>query len=234
LRNYSKGSITYFKNTGTRESPEFTKVTDSLGRVDVINREWSVNGYSKPHFFRDNTGNMHLFCGNEDGKILHYIDIEENLFDGGEFRRLNDVETLHATSLQTISEGSFTAVTVADFNKDGILDMVVGNHRGGLTIFFGIEKDPVKNKPVVVETDNYPSLRIYPNPVTNGQLTIEHGQLKFGDRIEIFDINGKRVHVERLPDTHHPTSVTINISHLPDGIYILKIGNQTVKFVKNQ
>jgi hypothetical protein len=34
---------------------------------------------------------------------------------------------------------------------------------------------------------------IYPNPVVNGQLIIENGQLQAGDMVQIFDINGKNI-----------------------------------------
>jgi hypothetical protein len=176
---------------------------------------------------------MHLFCGNEDGKILHYIDIENNLFDGGTFHRLDDVETWHATSLQTVSEGSFTAVAVADFNGDGLLDMVVGNHRGGLTIFFGTDKIPVK---IVdsAETRLTASLRIYPNPVTD-ELRIINYEWKSGDIVEIFDLSGRRAYLKQINSSFFifHSSFSIDVSHLTNGVYILKIGNQVAKFVKN-
>jgi hypothetical protein len=199
--------------------------------VDVINREWSNNGFSKPHFFKNNDGETHLFCGNEDGKILHYIDIDENLFDGGTFRRLKDLEFWLNNRVQMLSEGSFTALAVADFNGDGLLDMVVGNHRGGLTIFFGIKEIPVKNKPVV-ETGNSTSLQIFPNPVQTEFVVSGIGYQVSGGYLEIFDLTGRRVQIEPLPITRHPSPVTVNISHLRNGVYFLKIGDQVAKFVK--
>jgi hypothetical protein len=49
--------------------------------------------------------------------------------------------------------------------------------------------------------------------------------------ILILDISGRAV------ETLHATSLqngtaTINVSHLPGGIYFLKIGDKTVRFVK--
>jgi hypothetical protein len=93
-------------------------------------------------------------------------------------------------------------------------------------VAFTTEENSIRD----VETDN--SLQIYPNPVTDYlQFTIY--DLRFGDKIEIFDMNGKRVYVERLPDTGHQSLVTINISHLPNGMYVVKIGTKSAKIIKN-
>ena len=229
-RPYFKSSITYLKNVGTREKPEFTLITDSLGRVDVINRERSNNGYNKPHFFRDSQGNIHLFCGNEDGKVLHYTDIEDNLFDGGTFQRLDDIRFRLNDNIKTLCEGSFTAVAVADFNGDGFLDMVVGNHRGGLTIFLGISQLPVRNIERTVDSHGCAALRIYPNPVKDFLFI----QTEKTERMQgqILDLQGRIVRF--LGTVRNDQS--IDVRELPAGIYLLKIttGDQVFaqKFIK--
>jgi hypothetical protein len=224
-RPYFKGGINYLQNVGTRENPEFVLITDSLGRVDVCNRDLSNFGYSKPHFFRDTDGNTHLFCGNEDGKILHYTDIDDNLF--GTFRRFDDVKYMLNDHISILSEGSFTAVAVGDFNNDGLLDMVVGNHRGGLTFFYGIPAQPVKNNPIVDDL----KILIYPNPAQDW-LFIQ-SEKYYRMQCEILDIQGRVVR----PQQFIQTGQSIDISMLPAGIYMMKIVAEsqvyTIKFVKN-
>ena len=62
------------------------------------------------------------------------------------------------------------------------------------------------------------NLLIYPNP-TSGKLTIDNGQSVI-DNIEIFDILGQNVQSNRLV---HSSAVTMDVSHLPAGIYLVKV-----------
>ena len=95
-------------------------------------------------------------------------------------------------------------------------------------------------------------LRVYPNPTT-GQLTIvmNNEQLTMNN-VEIYSIVGQCVYTSPNPSKRgeHTTpiffegekapspleraggEVVIDISHLPAGMYFLKVGNQVVKFVK--
>jgi hypothetical protein len=71
-------------------------------------------------------------------------------------------------------------------------------------------------------------LRVYPNPVTRGLLTISNEQWKAGDVVELYNMQGV------LMGTHAATSatITINISQLPAAVYIVKVGNRTAEVVK--
>ena len=72
----------------------------------------------------------------------------------------------------------------------------------------------------------------YPNPA-NGEITIETKNYKGKSEIEIIDIQGKiwlKNHVSN-------EKTTLVISHLPAGVYLLKVMNEnkteTVKFIKD-
>ena len=69
-----------------------------------------------------------------------------------------------------------------------------------------------------VETDNYPSVQVYPNP-TSGELRVESGEWRV-ENVEIFDVFGRNV--SRLI-SHIPHPFSIDISFLPSGIYFLRI-----------
>ena len=69
-------------------------------------------------------------------------------------------------------------------------------------------------------------LQVYPNP-TNSQLRIENYEVSMGE-IQIIDVVG------RVVVTHCNASLPIiDISHLEKGLYFLKIGNKTMKIIKN-
>ena len=69
------------------------------------------------------------------------------------------------------------------------------------------------------------SWAIYPNPVKD-ILNIDRLSPVNDTATEIYDVAGRQIRCEKLSKN------TINVSTLPAGIYILKIGNRTGKFVK--
>ena len=75
-------------------------------------------------------------------------------------------------------------------------------------------------------TPDLPSLEVYPNP-SHGRLTVALGDGQAAD-IDIYDIRGYQA-------LHIPAAsgqVGIDISGLPNGIYILHCGNKNIKVVK--
>jgi endonuclease I len=72
------------------------------------------------------------------------------------------------------------------------------------------------------------SITIYPNPVKNGELTISGQDLTKISNAQIFDVTGKSVQVIAQP-FKNPTK--IKLKNLPKGVYLLKIGNVSTKFI---
>jgi len=71
-------------------------------------------------------------------------------------------------------------------------------------------------------------IRVYPNPTT-GQLRITNYELRESTTIEIYNVVGQKLlSIESLKSTE----TTIDIQHLTNGMYFLKVGNQVVRFVK--
>jgi hypothetical protein len=85
------------------------------------------------------------------------------------------------------------------------------------------------NNTSIVGTETNNVLKVYPNPVTNGELRIENGEFENGI-VEIFDMKGKRVYHESFSIFN--SQFSINISHWPDGTYIVRTGNHVIKIVK--
>ncbi len=75
-----------------------------------------------------------------------------------------------------------------------------------------------------IEIQNPQNLQVYPNPVKDKLfIQSETGISKF----EIYDITGKQILTGNMANVK-----SINISALPTGVYVLKIGNYSGKFVK--
>ena len=119
-----------------------------------------------------------------------------------------------------------------------------------------LHRRPSLSEPMIVETGRAPSLQVFPNPVTDQlyivipspstTLRVNSTRDLVNNIVEIFDINGHRVFAQpALRQAQGPASqaqgavaealeatITINISHLPPGTYILKIGEHAVRLVK--
>ncbi|MDR3328339.1 MAG: leucine-rich repeat protein [Prevotellaceae bacterium] len=70
------------------------------------------------------------------------------------------------------------------------------------------------------------TITVYPNPATD-ELIIENSELREGDMVSVHDMSGRNIHNSQFTTSH-----SINVSTLSAGIYFVKIGNRTEKFVK--
>lgn len=79
-------------------------------------------------------------------------------------------------------------------------------------------------------TKTKPSISVFPNPCGN-KLTIRHDGGLQNARYSMFDVRGKKFHPRHSTlDLRH---LTLDISNLPKGIYFIRIGDATKKFIKN-
>jgi hypothetical protein len=88
----------------------------------------------------------------------------------------------------------------------------------------GIETEGATNSIKQLSSDA--KLSIYPNPTT-GQLTIKNGQLTI-EKVEIYDIYGRTVGA----NLRVCSQSTIDISHLANGIYLVKVKTEEGEIVK--
>ena len=72
------------------------------------------------------------------------------------------------------------------------------------------------------------AITVYPNPVRNGELNVSGKNLSEVKTVQIFDFTGKLVQTVAQP---FKNSGKIALKNLPKGVYILKAGNSTAKFI---
>ncbi|MDR1792024.1 MAG: T9SS type A sorting domain-containing protein [Bacteroidales bacterium] len=71
-------------------------------------------------------------------------------------------------------------------------------------------------------------VQLYPNPASS-QLKIKNYQLKDGETVEIIDVLGR---VQQSSIVNQQSEIILDVSHLSQGMYFIKIGNWRGKFVK--
>jgi uncharacterized repeat protein (TIGR02543 family) len=81
---------------------------------------------------------------------------------------------------------------------------------------------------VMPDIEQEQTLKIYPNPVIDGELNVENETWKAGEVIEVYSFSGARVAV------YHTTGkqTTLDVSMLPTGTYVLRVGAFVERFVK--
>jgi len=219
------GNLNFFKNTGNLQNPVFEKITDSLGKVNVTDYNLSYSGYSTPCFFKDTLGNFKLFCGSEQGYILYYDNINNNI--NGNFN-------LRESMLNYYDEGARTGVAVADLDNDGYMDMIIGNLAGGVSYY----KGDTPSQTHITEISNIISDKIilYPNP-TNNNITIDITSINLNSDYSIEIYNSTGLLINKIDNYKTQNKITLNISNLANGIYFCRIIDnslykvKTIKFV---
>jgi len=140
--------------------------------------------------------------------------------------------------------GTFTNVSVTIALTDGFVtgDILFLEILATATIMYGpipiqiplnISFEGTKSVGIV-PTASLPLFRVYPNP-TSGELRITNYELNGIGEVEVFDTTSRNVFstkARRHEGANKNDEIVLDISHLPAGIYFLRVGNETVKIVK--
>ncbi len=207
-----QGNIVFFKNIGVSGNPDFdsdaNSATNDFQLGDIF---FGPTGLPSPRFVEE-AGELILYVGVEDGQILKYGNIRGNL--SGAF-------TLMDATWNSIDVGDYATPTFIDIDRNGYLDVFVGNFRGGLntwstSIYVGNEITP--NQEVSVMNH----LKVYPNPVKDKLFYDIHEEVI---KTTIYDAMGRKV--------NHGSK---DVSSLSKGVYILEIHTHqriyTSRFIK--
>lgn len=218
-----RGLLTYYRNIG-QNIPEFQKITDTLGGVDMRDFEQSYFGYSVPDFYRDAQQGTVLFCAGELGEVAYYKHVDGNLDGDFELAEHNLAETIYGVA-KALQEGRRVAAAVADLTGDGKPELLVGNYAGGVALFRGTQ--PPAHTSVIAHEN--PTLRVYPNPATD-LLHIESDQPL--NHIVVYDSYGRVV--LKVSNVRNNSTI-IDTKTLSPGVYIICLDNSSIsKFLKIQ
>jgi hypothetical protein len=90
------------------------------------------------------------------------------------------------------------------------------------------EEDNDEDNSTAAPDERFTELKVYPNPVCNGQLVIAGGQTVEQENVEVYNVLGELVGVYSANDG----LTVINLSALPDGLYFVRAGGKSTKVVK--
>jgi len=179
---------------------------------------WTKNGIvvstNNPYTFTV-TEDIELVANFEEDEVETYLvnvgvnNEEYGTVSGGGIYEENETATVTATA-----NDNYKFIKWA---KDGV--EISTDNPYSFTVIEDIELIAIFEEEVGIENIEISTVQIYPNP-TNGELRIESGELKI-ENIVIYDIFGKTQKIESWK-----TKSTIDISHLPAGIYFVKISTE--------
>lgn len=205
------GTLNYFQNIGTATEPMFSIFpsmpnSTCLGQVFTI-PENEIISYSSPVFW-DFGDRVELFVGTDKGGVKHYSDVSTD----------PDVPyTLLTESFFSANLGYRLSPTLADINNDGFLDFLIGNARGGLSLFTSdIEAQFQSSTADIIENLH---LKIYPNPATEQLLLSFANMQNMVEQLEFYNVNGQLIHRQSVTTL----STSIDVSQWIAGIYVLRV-----------
>ena len=176
-------NLNYFQNIGSPGNPQFiadpsqSPNTQCLGRV-IFNTNPALPEYSAPCFVSTPDG-LRLVSGSESGEVRIYKDVE----NAG-----SEPFTLEASDYGSISDGGRIVPALTDWDADGFYEMLLGNKRGGLTLYH----TDLRVMSTAVDRKNEPSVASYlvPNP-TNGTVHLQIDNEEIRANIQIRDLQGR-------------------------------------------
>ncbi|MFT7588892.1 MAG: hypothetical protein ACI959_001105 [Limisphaerales bacterium] len=205
------GNINFYRNSGTSSSATFELENETFG--DVVILSGTGIGFTQPWIY-DNptTGEYELYVGQRTGTVYKFEGIEADL--SGTFTQTDSI-------YGGIDDGERARVCVADLNNDGNAELIVGNLRGGLTLY------KQGSYPSGISSQINVPLKLWPNP-SNGIITVSLGtQAEYaGEKeVQLIDLTGKVL----FKQTFIGKQFNLNFSgeRLAEGIYFISINGDT-------
>ena len=196
------GNLNYIENIGDSSNFDFDLRSETFGGVSVS--EWWTNiGMSSPIFNR-NGSEIELYVGSKRGFIYKYNNITNNL--AGNFN-------LADSNFNNIFTGTHSTPAISDLNNDSLIDFIIGNKRGGLSLFMGSNDSLISTHSGSYYFEN--KYEIFPLPASD---IINIKNLKNQLYFEVITLTGKKVKTGY-------TNGVVPVSELNNGIYFLILDN---------
>ncbi len=198
------GTLNYIPNTGDVNNPNFTIINENFGNINTTTEQGQI-GNASPYCYIDKN-ELKFIIGSESGHIYIYNNITNNL--EGSFNLTNTINLI---------EGKRTSPCYIDMNNDDKKDLIIGNIGGGLAFYQGTEES--------VHTEELThNTKIYPNPSTSNI----HIKSDYIGSLSIYNMLGQEVYYTQKDKQN----ITLEIDQLQKGMYFIKTGSTSNKFIK--
>jgi len=121
--NLYDGQLSYYKNIGDADHPAFKLITKDFANVKSL----SVKGVAPTFGDLDGDGDADMILGQEDGSLLYFTNT------AGPGQPANFVFT--QADYFNIDVGSVSTPQLVDVNRDGLLDLIIGEQNGNINYF---------------------------------------------------------------------------------------------------
>ncbi len=219
------GNINYFQNIGTATAPMFNPDADApensryFGRINTIAP--GLGGFNKgeasPAIF-DTGKDFIVFTGSASGRIMAYDKVSENL--DGAFHEIT-------RDFANIRVGTQTRMDAADINNDGLIDLIIGNKRGGLNFYSTfLRTDAAVGTQDLVDSK---ALNLFPNPA-NEIVYLEWTKEVLENDVElsVFDALGRKITQQEMQNGTH----ALDVANWSPGIYFANVRVGAKRIVK--
>lgn len=220
------GNLNLYKNTGTITNPNFTLITDSLGKVNVTNYAVSYDGFSTPCFNRRPDGTTFLLVGSEEGRIHLFENIDENL--AGKFTDTAGLYSwLSANPADTLF-GWQTSPTIGSLTDPGAFDMITGNFSGGFNYIS--KRMPAGIIPGLAnqDTKRFQTLSVTPNPANQTVTVTLPTSVPRVAAAYLLVFNHYGQEVLKIP---FDGNATFPVGHLAPGLYFLRLNDACARLI---
>ncbi len=207
------GNINYYQNIGSATSPNFISNsetppnTNCLGQINTkyVN---NISGSAAPSFY--NTGDsLIMITGVNSGTIArHRVGAVGEIFPA--------IDTL----LGQLDEGTLSKPVLADLDNDDVLEIILGNQRGGIAIY----DTPIRTNGSLITASRDVVItqeKIFPNPIRNGQqIFISH--VKGSYSFQLIGLNGEVYY----SSSDQVGDMSFLLPHLNSGLYLLVLKHE--------
>ena len=196
--------ISLYKNTGTEYNPVFELVTDDFGGLSELGNLVNIQSLHPTFGDLDNDQDIDMIIGDNNGQIYYFENTMQSELSS-EFPVFNNY------TLLDIDVGSFATPQLVDLNRDGLLDLIIGERMG-------------------IDNGTYNGINYYQNTGSINTVTFENYTPEFmsGD----YDENGNEIIIKSLGGIHlsdpiYLTGYTHPYIFEHNNLYHLAIGTES-------